>query len=120
MSAPLTRSDRDRVIGGVCGGIAERTGFSSSAVRLAFVLSCLLPGPQFVIYLILWAILPASSGTTGVAPVALPPSPSAYPVSQPDTDGRASMPTVSDVTQRSAPQPDGWLPDAPHSSADQR
>ena len=27
-------------------------------VRLLFVLSCLLPGPQFVIYLVLWMIMP--------------------------------------------------------------
>jgi phage shock protein PspC (stress-responsive transcriptional regulator) len=27
-------------------------------VRLLFVLSCLLPGPQFVIYLVLWAVMP--------------------------------------------------------------
>ncbi|MGH3813035.1 MAG: PspC domain-containing protein, partial [Pseudonocardiaceae bacterium] len=27
-------------------------------VRLLFVLSCLLPGPQFVIYLVLWVIMP--------------------------------------------------------------
>ena len=29
-------------------------------VRLVFLLSCLLPGPQFVIYLVLWLIMPKS------------------------------------------------------------
>ncbi|SER33665.1 phage shock protein C (PspC) family protein [Lentzea xinjiangensis] len=28
-------------------------------VRLLFVLSCLLPGPQFVVYLVLWVIMPS-------------------------------------------------------------
>ncbi|HEV7909056.1 MAG TPA: PspC domain-containing protein, partial [Pseudonocardiaceae bacterium] len=28
-------------------------------VRLLFVLSCLLPGPQFLIYIALWIIMPS-------------------------------------------------------------
>ncbi|MFD0518748.1 PspC domain-containing protein [Paractinoplanes durhamensis] len=43
---------------GVCSGLGRRFGLSSGVVRLIFVLSCLLPGPQFLIYLILWAMLP--------------------------------------------------------------
>ena len=27
-------------------------------MRLLFVLSCLLPGPQFIIYIALWVIMP--------------------------------------------------------------
>ena len=46
------------VIAGVCAGLAERFGWSPFAVRLVFLLSCLLPGPQFVIYLVLWVIMP--------------------------------------------------------------
>jgi phage shock protein C len=46
------------VIAGVCAGLAERFGWSPFVVRLAFVLSCLLPGPQFVIYIVLWVIMP--------------------------------------------------------------
>ena len=37
---------------------AERFGWSPFAVRLVFLLSCLLPGPQFIIYLVLWVIMP--------------------------------------------------------------
>ncbi|MGE3288378.1 MAG: PspC domain-containing protein [Pseudonocardia sp.] len=54
----LTRSRHDKVIAGVCAGIAERFGWSPFLVRLAFLLSCLLPGPQFVIYIVLWVIMP--------------------------------------------------------------
>ncbi|MGQ0719670.1 MAG: PspC domain-containing protein [Pseudonocardiales bacterium] len=54
----LTRPREGAVIAGVCAGIAERFGWSANMVRLAFVLSCLLPGPQFVIYLVLWVIMP--------------------------------------------------------------
>jgi phage shock protein C len=46
------------VIAGVCAGLAERYGWRAKTVRLVFVLSCLLPGPQFVVYLALWLIMP--------------------------------------------------------------
>jgi phage shock protein PspC (stress-responsive transcriptional regulator) len=42
----------------VCSGLARRFGMSSGVMRLIFVISCLLPGPQFVIYLVLWALMP--------------------------------------------------------------
>ncbi|MFI5777218.1 PspC domain-containing protein [Nocardia sp. NPDC051570] len=61
MTAPtrrLTRSQNDKWIAGVCGGIAGYFGWNANIVRLLFVLSCLLPGPQFVIYLVLWLIIP--------------------------------------------------------------
>lgn len=64
MTAPykrLTRSESDKWIGGVCGGLAEYFGISSALVRVLFVLSCLLPGPQFLIYLIMWVIVPKAS-----------------------------------------------------------
>ncbi|TVT15337.1 PspC domain-containing protein [Amycolatopsis rhizosphaerae] len=54
----LTRSRENRVLAGVCGGIAERLGWRPGTVRLLAVLSCLLPGPQFLIYLLLWITLP--------------------------------------------------------------
>lgn len=58
MSMSLTRPREGAVIAGVCAGLAERFGWNANMVRLAFVLSCLLPGPQFVIYLVLWVIMP--------------------------------------------------------------
>ncbi|MDO4685983.1 MAG: PspC domain-containing protein [Corynebacterium sp.] len=63
MNAPLVqrelrRSSTDRYVAGVLGGIAETYGWNSALVRLLFVLSFLLPGPQFVIYLVAWLIMP--------------------------------------------------------------
>ncbi|HKN54939.1 MAG TPA: PspC domain-containing protein [Amycolatopsis sp.] len=55
----LARPRHGRMIGGVCAGLARRYGLSPSTVRVLAVLSCLLPGPQFVAYLILWAIIPS-------------------------------------------------------------
>ena len=54
----LRRDTRNKVIAGVCAGLAERFGMSAGVVRLLFVLSCLLPGPQFVVYIALWVIMP--------------------------------------------------------------
>jgi phage shock protein PspC (stress-responsive transcriptional regulator) len=58
MSTSLTRPREGKMIAGVCAGLAERFGWNVNVVRLLFVLSCLLPGPQFVIYLVLWVIMP--------------------------------------------------------------
>ncbi len=57
--ATLTRPQHDKVIAGVCAGLAYRFGLAPNLVRLLFVLSCLLPGPQVLIYLILWVMLPS-------------------------------------------------------------
>jgi phage shock protein PspC (stress-responsive transcriptional regulator) len=60
--AQLTRPRQGRIIAGVCAGIAKRFGWSPTAVRLAFLLSCLLPGPQFLIYIVLWILVPSEGG----------------------------------------------------------
>jgi phage shock protein PspC (stress-responsive transcriptional regulator) len=46
------------MIGGVCAALARRFGTSATTMRVIFVVSCLLPGPQFLLYLALWALLP--------------------------------------------------------------
>lgn len=56
--ASLARPSRDRVIAGVCSAIARRFGLNSNVVRLIFVLSMLLPGPQILIYLAGWLLIP--------------------------------------------------------------
>lgn len=61
MTAPtrrLTRSTSDKWIAGVCGGFAEYFGWNANLVRLLLVVSCLLPGPQFILYLVLWLVVP--------------------------------------------------------------
>jgi phage shock protein PspC (stress-responsive transcriptional regulator) len=58
-STALVRRRRGRVIAGVCAGLARRYGLRPWQVRLLFVLSCVLPGPQFLLYIALWIILPA-------------------------------------------------------------
>jgi len=55
---PLRRDTSNKMIAGVCAGIARRYGLSVTGLRVAFVLSCVLPGPQFIAYLLLWVLLP--------------------------------------------------------------
>ncbi len=54
----MYRSRKHRIIAGVCGGIAERYNMSPTTVRLLALLSCLLPGPQFIIYIVMWILVP--------------------------------------------------------------
>ena len=56
---PLRRDMRNKVLGGVCSGIARRYGISRGGLLLAFVISCVLPGPQILAYLLLWVLIPA-------------------------------------------------------------
>jgi phage shock protein PspC (stress-responsive transcriptional regulator) len=50
---------RRRVLGGVCAALANRFGTTPTVMRVLFVASCLLPGPQILLYLALWIILPS-------------------------------------------------------------
>jgi phage shock protein PspC (stress-responsive transcriptional regulator) len=57
----LYRPRGGRVIAGVCAGLARRFGLTPWTVRLLAILSCLLPGPQFVVYIVLWITMPDES-----------------------------------------------------------
>ncbi|MDX6291136.1 MAG: hypothetical protein QOH50_211 [Kribbellaceae bacterium] len=59
MSTALVRPSRGRWFGGVCAGLARRFGISPKVVRLIFVISCILPGPQVLIYIALWILMPS-------------------------------------------------------------
>jgi phage shock protein C len=61
MSRQLTRSETDRVLAGVAGGIAHRFGISSTLVRVAWVLSVFFGGLGIVVYVILAIVLPKGS-----------------------------------------------------------
>jgi phage shock protein PspC (stress-responsive transcriptional regulator) len=54
----LVRPKEGRMIAGVAAGLADRFGMDRSVMRLLFVLSLILPGPQVLIYIVLWVIVP--------------------------------------------------------------
>jgi phage shock protein PspC (stress-responsive transcriptional regulator) len=55
---PLVRPKEGRMIAGVAAGLADRFGMERGMMRLLFVLSFILPGPQILIYIVLWVIIP--------------------------------------------------------------
>lgn len=63
----LARSESDKMIAGVCGGISAYLGIDSALVRLAFVVLLFASGIGFPIYIILWVIMPGefASGKSG-------------------------------------------------------
>jgi phage shock protein C len=64
MSEPATgpkrlyRSRSERMIAGVCGGIAEYFNIDPTVVRVIALATILLPGPSIIAYLIAWLIVP--------------------------------------------------------------
>jgi phage shock protein C len=54
----LKRSRDQRVIAGVCGGIAEWLGWSAGTTRLLYVLLTLFTGVPAILYLVLWVVMP--------------------------------------------------------------
>lgn len=54
----LYRSGNDRVLGGVCGGIAEYLGVDPVLIRLLWVLGTLAWGAGILLYIAMWIIMP--------------------------------------------------------------
>ena len=54
----LVRPRRGKIVAGVAAGVARRFGVSATLVRVAFVASMLLPGPQIIAYIALWILMP--------------------------------------------------------------
>ncbi len=57
----LVRPRRGRLLAGVLAGLGRRFGISPWAARALFLLSLLLPGPQFIAYAVLWIVMPNES-----------------------------------------------------------
>lgn len=56
---PLFRSDRNRVIAGVCGGLGIYFGIDPTVIRVLWVIFSVIGGPGLMIYLVLWLIIPS-------------------------------------------------------------
>jgi phage shock protein PspC (stress-responsive transcriptional regulator) len=61
MADRLYRSEDNRIIGGVCGGIAEVYDLDPSLVRLGLVLFTLAGGSGILAYIIAWIVIPTES-----------------------------------------------------------
>ena len=58
MERRLYRSSRDKMLGGVCGGLAEYFAVDPVIVRIIAVLLALLNGLGIIAYIVLWIIVP--------------------------------------------------------------
>lgn len=56
----LYRSESDRMVAGVCGGIAETYNFDPTLVRLVTIV-LIFSGLSPLLYLLAWIIIPAES-----------------------------------------------------------
>lgn len=54
----LYRSGRNKVVAGICGGLAEYLGVDPTVIRLIWLLSFVIGGAGFVAYLFAWLIMP--------------------------------------------------------------
>jgi phage shock protein PspC (stress-responsive transcriptional regulator) len=57
---PVLRSRDDRMIAGVCGGLAKALGWNSTTVRILYVIVSILSAafPGTFAYIILWIVMP--------------------------------------------------------------
>ena len=62
----LYRSRTERWFAGVCGGLGQYFGVDATLVRVILVILALTFGSGFLIYLVLWLIIPNEPETTGV------------------------------------------------------
>ena len=60
--ARLRRSATDRMVSGVCGGLAEYSGIDAALWRVGFVALTLLGGSGVLFYALLWILMPSAPG----------------------------------------------------------
>ncbi|GAA2214084.1 PspC domain-containing protein [Nonomuraea monospora] len=62
----MYRSREHRIIAGVCGGLADKMGLPPTLVRILWLLLSLIPGPLWVVYVVMWILIPeAPKGYAG-------------------------------------------------------
>ena len=57
----LYRSEKNRVIAGVCGGLGEYLNIDPTIVRLIFIVFSVWGGSGILIYLLAWVLVPTES-----------------------------------------------------------
>jgi phage shock protein C len=77
MNKRLYRSNKERMMGGVCGGIAEYFDIDPVLVRILFIVAVFAGGSGILAYIICWIIVPER-------PYAAPADPVANPAGTPD------------------------------------
>ena len=81
MSKRLYRSRKEKMIGGVCGGLAEYFDIDPVFVRILFVVAVFAGGSGVLAYIICWIIIPEQP--SAAAPATPAPAPTQPDSSQP-------------------------------------
>src|ERR1700757_2002088 len=68
-SKKLMRSSRDKKIGGVCAGLADYFDLDPTIVRVVWLLAIFFAGTGFLVYMVLWIVLPLAPA---IAPLVVP------------------------------------------------
>ena len=63
MEKRLQRSRTEKMLGGVCGGLAEYFNVDPTLVRVIWIAITLLAGVGILLYIILWLVVPLQSPT---------------------------------------------------------
>jgi phage shock protein C len=66
MEKRLYRSRDERMIWGICGGLAKYLGVDPTITRVGAVLSLILGGWGILVYIILWFVVPLEPSNAGV------------------------------------------------------
>jgi len=68
----LMRSRRDKKIGGVCAGLADYFDLDPTIVRVIWFLAVFFAGTGFLVYMVLWVVLPLAPPDVPASAVATP------------------------------------------------
>ncbi len=63
MEKRLQRSRTEKILGGVCGGLAEYFNVDPTLVRVIWIALTLLVGVGILLYIILWLVMPLQPPT---------------------------------------------------------
>lgn len=66
MNKKLYRSNKDKKLAGVCGGVAEYFGFDPTILRVAWALLTLFAGLSLWVYIVLALIIPEDPGVIDI------------------------------------------------------
>ena len=91
MRKRIYRSETDKVIGGVCGGLGDYFGVDPTWIRILFVLSIFANGIGLIAYIIGWIVIPAHRETTVEASV--------------ETEDGSAQPASAQATLHSSAKP---------------
>jgi phage shock protein C len=69
----LYRSRTQRMVAGVCGGLAEYFNIDTTVIRVLFLVLTLFGGSGLVVYVVMWILVPDASKAPPTTPAPPPP-----------------------------------------------